>query len=172
MGLPRLLVGEIRRLNESQLRQLLILARGLLLDTEVPVVEIGDIPGMPAVRYRQRSVTCGKPTCTGCPHGPYWYAHWTEEGRKRSQYIGSELPTAVRHKLEALEADRTRRLAGRSSTIGSGSPGPAAGSDGGPAPDPAPGDRGSQTRASMAATAGGEPDLRPHAGLRLVRGDH
>lgn len=103
MGLSREVVAEVRRLDESQLRQLLILARGLLLDSEVPVVEIADIPGMPAVRYRQRKVSCGKASCTGCPHGPYWYAHWTEEGRKRSQYIGGELPTSVRRKLDEMD---------------------------------------------------------------------
>ncbi|CAN5366083.1 hypothetical protein BH23ACT9_BH23ACT9_27060 [soil metagenome] len=106
MGLPRDIVSEIRRLNESQLRQVLILARGLLLDSEVPVVEITDIPGMPALRYRQRTVACGKATCGRCPHGPYWYAHWTEEGRKRSQYIGAELPAEVARKLEAMDARR------------------------------------------------------------------
>ena len=143
MGLPRQLVGEVRRLNDSQLRQLLILARGLLLDAEEPVLEISDIPGMPAVRYRQRTVTCGKATCTGCPHGPYWYAHWTEDGRKRSQYIGSELPTAVRHKIEALAA---------TSGGHEDAPRPARAATGGPA------DR------------GGEEGT--HAGrLRLVRGD-
>lgn len=103
MALPRDVVAEVRRLDEAQLRQLLILARGLLIDSEIPVVEIAGLPGMPAVRYRQRSVSCGKAACGGCPHGPYWYAHWTEEGRKRTQYIGSELPASVRRKLEALD---------------------------------------------------------------------
>ena len=35
-----------------------------------------------------RKVRCGKESCTRCPHGPYWYAYWTEEGRRRSRYIG------------------------------------------------------------------------------------
>lgn len=167
MGLPRALVGDIRRLNESQLRQLLILARGLLLDSEVPVVEITDIPGMPSVRYRQRLVRCGKATCTGCPHGPYWYAHWTEAGRKRSQYIGSELPTAVRHKLEALDADRTRRLAGRALPEDAGAV------DAGTVADVSAQavDEGHQGQATMAATGGGQRDHRSPANLRLVRGE-
>jgi hypothetical protein len=33
-------------------------------------------------------VRCGKETCTTCPHGPYWYAYWTEDGRRRSRYVG------------------------------------------------------------------------------------
>jgi hypothetical protein len=107
MGLPRDLVGAVRRLDEGQLRQLLILARGLLLTSEHPVVQIDDVPGMPTARYRQRLVSCGKATCTACPHGPYWYAHWTEDGRRRSRYIGAELPAEVRQKLEEMD----RRIA-------------------------------------------------------------
>lgn len=104
MSLPRELVAEIRRLDEPALRQLLILARGLLLSSEDPVVEIDDIPGMPSVRYRQKSVRCGKDGCGTCPHGPYWYAHWSEDGRRRSRYIGSDLPGDVRRALEERDA--------------------------------------------------------------------
>lgn len=103
MALPRDLVAAVRRLDEGELRQLLILARGLLLDTEVPTVEVDDLPGMPTVRYRQKAVRCNKDGCSACPHGPYWYAHWQQDGRKRSQYIGAELPAQVRRKLEALD---------------------------------------------------------------------
>jgi len=45
-----------------------------------------------AVTYRQESVKCGKPGCTKCPHGPYWYAYYREGGRLRSRYIGRDLP--------------------------------------------------------------------------------
>ena len=102
MSLPRALLAEVRRLDESQLRRLLILARGLLGASEGPVIEVDDVPGMPSVRYRQRAVRCGRTNCSACPHGPYWYAHWKEGGRKRSMYIGSELPGDVRRKLDAL----------------------------------------------------------------------
>jgi hypothetical protein len=23
-----------------------------------------------------------------CPHGPYWYATWSEDGKRRSRYVG------------------------------------------------------------------------------------
>ncbi|MEE8602533.1 hypothetical protein [Euzebya tangerina] len=105
MALPRWLVEEIRRLDEPQLRQLLVLGRGLLVTSESPVLEIEGLPGMPTVRYRQKPVKCGKPTCTRCPHGPYWYAHWVEDGRRRSRYIGAELPPDVRRKLEEMETE-------------------------------------------------------------------
>lgn len=99
VSLPRELVAEVRRLDEPQLRRLLILARGLLIGSEGPVVDLETVPDMPAVSYRQQQVRCGR-DCGSCPHGPYWYAYWNEGGRSRSQYIGRELPADVRRLLE------------------------------------------------------------------------
>jgi hypothetical protein len=131
VALPRDLVDEVRRLDEGQLRQLMILARGLLLTSEQPVIEISDVAGMPTVRYRQRSVRCGKAACTTCPHGPYWYAHWTEDGRRRSRYIGAELPAEVRRKLDELDdIRRTHVPAGTDVAV-------AASAGGGSGPSPA-----------------------------------
>lgn len=105
MSLPRDLVGQVRRLSPPQLRRLLILARGLLLGDEGPVLELADVPGVPAVTYRRQAVRCGK-GCAGCPHGPYWYAHWKEGGRSRSQYIGGALPPEIaRMVAAAADAD-------------------------------------------------------------------
>lgn len=103
MTLPRDLVASVRRLDEAQLRRLLILARGLLIGSEGPVVEPDTVPGMPRVTYRQQHVRCGR-QCGSCPHGPYWYAHWKEGGHARSQYIGRELPADVRRTLEEDDA--------------------------------------------------------------------
>lgn len=36
-------------------------------------------------------VKCGK-KCRSCPHGPYWYAYWKEEGKLRKRYIGKGRP--------------------------------------------------------------------------------
>jgi hypothetical protein len=94
MALPRELVQQVRRLDEAELRRLLILARGLLLRSDGPEMTLEDIPDFPQVRYRQQRIKCGK-DCDQCPHGPYWYAYWTEGGRARSQYIGRELPGDV-----------------------------------------------------------------------------
>lgn len=105
MSLPRELVGLVRRLDEPQLRRLLILARGLLMGSDGPTVELDDVPGMPTVTYRTQSVRCGK-HCAACPHGPYWYAFWKEGGRSRSQYIGNVLPAQVRGLLDADDAAR------------------------------------------------------------------
>ncbi len=99
MTLPRELVRAIRRLDEYQLRRLLILVRGLLLGSPGPVVELDDVPGTPTVSYRRQHVRCGK-GCGSCPHGPYWYAFWKEDGRTRSQYIGGVLPAQVRALVE------------------------------------------------------------------------
>lgn len=95
MAIDRDLIRAIRRLDEYDLRRLMIFVRGLLLHNEGP-----DFPATPAskhgkVTYRQDAVRCGKQGCTRCPHGPYWYAYWREDGRLRSRYIGKTLPAGV-----------------------------------------------------------------------------
>jgi hypothetical protein len=106
MTLPRDLVGLVRRLDEYQLRRLLILVRGLLIGSEGPSIQLDDVPGMPTVTYRTQRVQCGK-SCAACPHGPYWYAFWKEGGRSRSQYIGNVLPAEIRQILENTGTDQT-----------------------------------------------------------------
>jgi hypothetical protein len=91
VGLPSELVREVRRLDEYELRRLAILVRGLLLHVDGDPGPAEDhLP--PTLRYRQQHVRCGKPSCTSCPHGPYWYALWKEDGRTRKRYIGRQLP--------------------------------------------------------------------------------
>ena len=102
MSLPRELVRAVRRLDEYQLRRLLILVRGLLIGADGPAVEFDEVAGMPTVTYRRQSVRCGK-GCASCPHGPYWYAFWKEGTRSRSQYIGGVLPAEVRRLIETHE---------------------------------------------------------------------
>lgn len=67
-----------------------MLIRGLLLDDDPPLA-----PGAGHVTLRQEMVKCGKPGCTRCPHGPYWYAYWREAGKVRSRYLGKQLPAAT-----------------------------------------------------------------------------
>ena len=96
MPLDRNLIRTVRSLDEYDLRRLLIFVRGLLVQhgDERPDPEPSSGPG--SVSYRLESVACGKPGCTKCPHGPYWYAYWREGGRVRSRYIGKRLPAAAR----------------------------------------------------------------------------
>ena len=90
MPITRELIREIRKLDVYDLRRLQMLVQGLLLGE--------DTPGPPdkrktgKVTLRQESVRCGKAGCTRCPHGPYWYAYWREDGRTRSRYVGKTLP--------------------------------------------------------------------------------
>jgi hypothetical protein len=81
--LDRDLIDAVRELDEPGLRRLFILARARLEGSGVPVGKME-----PGVRLRERSVRCGKVECNSCPHGPYWYAFWTEDGQRRSKYIG------------------------------------------------------------------------------------
>ena len=94
MSLPRDLVANVRKLDEYDLRRLMILVRGLLLHADGLPEEAREVrDDLPRkVTYRQEQVRCGKDTCTSCPHGPYWYAYWKEGGRTRSRYIGRHLP--------------------------------------------------------------------------------
>lgn len=91
VAIPRELMDRIRRLDEYELRRLLIVVRGLLLEVDGPPAD--DELGLPpTLTYRQEHVRCGKDTCRSCPHGPYWYAYWKQEGRTRKRYIGRHLP--------------------------------------------------------------------------------
>ncbi|HYZ92783.1 MAG TPA: hypothetical protein VFA34_10385 [Actinomycetota bacterium] len=86
MTISRELIRQIRAMDAYDLRRLQMLIRGLLLEDSAPEPEQG------AVTFRQEMVRCGKKECGRCPHGPYWYAYWREDGRTRSRYVGKELP--------------------------------------------------------------------------------
>lgn len=47
-----------------------------------------------SVTYRLEWVLCGK-GCKGCPHGPYWYCYWKEDGKTKSKYIGKTLKELI-----------------------------------------------------------------------------
>ena len=79
MSLDRDLIDAVRDLDEHELQRLMILARARLG---------ADPRDEPSINLRSQMVRCGKDACTSCPHGPYWYAHWTDNGRRRSRYIG------------------------------------------------------------------------------------
>lgn len=83
MALDRDLLDAVRELDEHELRRLLILARAHLERSGVVSAD-QDV----SVSLRRQAVKCGKAACTRCPHGPYWYAYWTENGRRRTRYIG------------------------------------------------------------------------------------
>lgn len=83
MSLDRPMIAAVRSLSEAELRRLVILAQDLLERRGA-----GRVPGH-KVTYRLEEVRCGKANCTRCPHGPYWYAYWREDGRVRSRYLGT-----------------------------------------------------------------------------------
>ena len=96
MALDKRLFGDLRRLDDPDLRRVLIFVRGLLRargdDLGAAEGEEFGVDETGPVTYRLESVKCGKPGCTKCPHGPYWYAYWREDGKVRSRYIGPEIP--------------------------------------------------------------------------------
>jgi hypothetical protein len=83
MPIDREVIEAVREMDEHELRRLLILAKARLEQRGVA------FPGAaPDVKLRAQHVRCGKAACTRCPHGPYWYAYWWEDGRRRSRYVG------------------------------------------------------------------------------------
>jgi len=89
MPIDRDVLEAVREMDEHELRRLLILARARLEQRGI----VFDA-GAPQVKLLQRAIKCGKATCTKCPHGPYWYAYWWEDGKRRSRYLGKlkEIP--------------------------------------------------------------------------------
>jgi hypothetical protein len=89
--LDRDVLEAVREMDEHDLRRLLILAKARL-EAKGAAFDAA----APRVSLRAQTVRCGKPNCTRCPHGPYWYAYWTEGGRRRSRYVGKlEAPGAA-----------------------------------------------------------------------------
>jgi hypothetical protein len=97
--IDRKLFSQLRRLDRHDLRRVAIFVRGLLQALGDESAEVLDDPALEGVTYRLESVRCGKATCTSCPHGPYWYAYYREDGRLRSRYIGRDLPADVKAAL-------------------------------------------------------------------------
>ena len=62
-----------------------------------------------SLTFRYETVRCGKPNCTRCPHGPYWYVYWKEGGRTRSRYVGRTLPEKARQVYEEKQRARHSR---------------------------------------------------------------
>jgi hypothetical protein len=83
MALDRDLLDAVRDLDSHDLRRLQILTRAHL-DRKTHPGQSAE----PRVSLRHQMVKCGKSGCTKCPHGPYWYAYWTENGKRRSRYVG------------------------------------------------------------------------------------
>ncbi|GBD85822.1 hypothetical protein BMS3Abin02_02243 [bacterium BMS3Abin02] len=83
MGIDRDLLEAVRELDTHELQRLVILARARL-------ESVGAItPGSDVnVSLRQQWIRCGKQSCSRCPHGPYWYAYWTENGQRCTRYVG------------------------------------------------------------------------------------
>jgi hypothetical protein len=84
MSLDRPLIESVRALEEPELRRLVILAQDLLARRGGERAPSGG-----RMTFRMEGVRCGKANCTRCPHGPYWYAYWREDGKLRKRYLGT-----------------------------------------------------------------------------------
>jgi len=78
--IDRDIIESLADLNDSELKRV-----KLLIDNKL------DIKTNSKISYRTKNIKCGKETCAKCPHGPYWYAEWTENGKRKSKYLGKRL---------------------------------------------------------------------------------
>lgn len=99
MPIDRDVLDAVRDMDEHDLRRLVILARARLEQRGFVFEGTGE-----SVRLRRQLVRCGKEACTKCPHGPYWYATWWEDGRRRSRYVGKLDDESVNGASVAAEA--------------------------------------------------------------------
>ena len=54
--------------------------------------------GKPGTK-KSRVIQCGKPNCSKCPHGPYYYVvHWVGKGTKEC-YIGKNWPSGHKNSV-------------------------------------------------------------------------
>jgi hypothetical protein len=83
VAIDRDLLDAVKELDAHELQRLVILARSRL-ETAGALTPGDDV----SVSLREQWVRCGKPSCTRCPHGPYWYAYWSEGGRRMTRYVG------------------------------------------------------------------------------------
>lgn len=92
MSIDRDVIEAVREMDEHELRRLFMLARARLEKKGHSFPELG-----PDVKVRKQMVRCGKDSCTRCPHGPYIYAYWMEDGKQKSKYLGREedMPESV-----------------------------------------------------------------------------
>lgn len=85
MPIDREVLEAVREMGEPELRRLFMLTRARLEGKGHEFPDLGR-----DVKIRTQMVRCGKASCSTCPHGPYVYAYWSEEGRQRSKYLGRQ----------------------------------------------------------------------------------
>lgn len=58
---------------------------------------------MNSILYKREYTRCNKPGCRKCPHGPYWYAYWTDRtGKTCKKYVGKQLPVDLAEQLRGV----------------------------------------------------------------------
>ena len=96
--IPKTISEALARQKLSVLYEIRGLVNQLISEMELPLSS-ADMPSgreivkekkAGSITYRLEKVSCGK-GCRGCPHGPYWYGYWKEDGKTRSKYIGKRL---------------------------------------------------------------------------------
>lgn len=86
------MVTSIERLEKSSIKTLEKSTPRLDLDKESR--DENRIPDTASLR--EEFIKCGKISCFTCPHGPYYYAYWKDNGKLRKKYLGIDQKLASR----------------------------------------------------------------------------
>ena len=81
----------VRKDKQDKVKELELISRDLkrlriLIDNK-----LGSTSNEQKISYRQKLIKCGRESCNSCPHGPYWYAEWSENGKRSTKYLGKIL---------------------------------------------------------------------------------
>jgi predicted ATPase/DNA-binding SARP family transcriptional activator/uncharacterized protein HemY len=68
------------------------------------------LPSDVAISYSQEYRRCGKAGCAQCSigghgHGPYWYASWKENGKRKRRYLGRNVSSDITLKVGVPNAE-------------------------------------------------------------------
>ena len=61
------------------------------------------------VTIRSEWVRCAKKSCKSCPHGPYYYSYWKQDGKLQKRYIGKSWDEYDARKLSGRRNANGRR---------------------------------------------------------------
>ena len=49
-----------------------------------------EIPGISRGTIVEKYIRCGKSWCKNCPHGPYYYLSFKQDGKTKTKYLGTD----------------------------------------------------------------------------------
>jgi len=104
-------IESLEAVLENKLSRLRTIKRRLeeLEKEESELSQFNEVKGTVVEKY----VRCGREGCKSCPHGPYYYLVWKEDGRTKWKYLGKSYDKKVleaRERLAEIRKEKRRLL--------------------------------------------------------------